>query len=66
MDVRKVVTQRLPEVVEYFTYTQPTFRLKIGNYLSRLEARADMSRLSDIAPNAMLVYEQVIINKPQK
>ncbi len=65
MDVRKAVTQRLPETEEFFTYQQPTFRLKVGNYLSRLEARTDMNRLSDIAPKAMIVSEQVIINKPK-
>ena len=65
MDMRKAITQRLPDEPEYFTYNHPTFRLKIGDYLSRLEARQALEQIRDIAPNAMIVPEQVNINKGQ-
>ena len=65
MDLRKAITQRLPEETDYFTYQQPTFRLKVGDYLSRLEARAVLDQIKDIAPNAMVIPDQIFINKAQ-
>lgn len=65
MDLRKAIINRLPDENEYLTYRQPSFRLKVGDYLSRIDAQNVLNRIHDIAPGAMIVSEQITVNKPQ-
>ncbi len=42
-------------------YNQPKFRVRVGNYYSRLEAQKDLTRLKRIFSNAILVPEKIIV-----
>ncbi|MBL7850633.1 MAG: SPOR domain-containing protein [Cyclobacteriaceae bacterium] len=42
-------------------YTQPKFRVRYGNYYSRLEAQKDLTRLKKNFPNAILVPEKILV-----
>jgi hypothetical protein len=42
-------------------YTQPKFRVRVGNYYSRLEAHRDLTRLKRIYTNAILVPEKILV-----
>lgn len=42
-------------------YTQPKFRVRFGNYYSRLEAQKDLIRLKSSFPNAILVPEKILV-----
>jgi len=42
-------------------YTQPKFRVTVGQYFSKLEAQKDLMRLKDYFPNAILVPEKILI-----
>jgi hypothetical protein len=42
-------------------YTQPKFRVRFGNYYSRLEAQKDLTRLKKSFPNAILVPEKILV-----
>jgi hypothetical protein len=59
MDIRNAIVKRIPEERDYFQFNQPTFRLKIGDYFSRIEAQQVLLRIKDIAPNAMIVVDQI-------
>ena len=61
MDLRKSIARRVPEVKDYLTYTQPNFRLKVGDFFSRLEAQQVLNQISDLIPNAQIVQEQINI-----
>ena len=63
MNLRKSIIARVPEEKDYLTYQQPNFRLKIGDFFSRVEAQQVLNRLSDLIPNAQIVPEQININK---
>jgi hypothetical protein len=63
MDMRKAIIDRIPEERDYLQYKQPTFRLKIGDYLNRIEAQQVLSRIQDITPNAMIISEQINVNR---
>ncbi|PRY16240.1 hypothetical protein CLV24_10184 [Pontibacter ummariensis] len=63
MNLRKAIIARVPEQKDYLTYQQPNFRLKIGDYFSRIEAQQVLNQLSDLIPNAQIVREQITINK---
>lgn len=42
-------------------YIQPKFRVRVGNYFSRLEAQKDLMVLKPIFPNAILIPEKIPI-----
>jgi hypothetical protein len=63
MDLRKAIIGRVPEEKDYLTYQQPNFRLKIGDYFSRIEAQQVLNQIRDLIPNAQIVQEQINIPK---
>lgn len=63
MNLRKSIIARVPEEKDYLTYQQPNFRLKVGDFFSRIEAQQVLNQLSDLIPNAQIVQEQININK---
>jgi hypothetical protein len=64
-DLRKTVVNRLPEEREYLTYVQPTFKLKIGDFYTRMEANEVLQQIRYIAPNASIISEQINVNRPK-
>lgn len=63
MAIRRAVISRYPEETDYITFKQPTYRLLIGDYLTRLEAEQAMLRIKPLAPKAQLQPAQVVLNK---
>ncbi|GAA4433436.1 hypothetical protein GCM10023188_22870 [Pontibacter saemangeumensis] len=63
MNLRKSIIARVPEEKDYLTYQQPNFRLKVGDFFSRIEAQQVLNQLADLIPNAQIVQEQININK---
>jgi hypothetical protein len=63
MNLRKSILARVPDEKDYLTYQQPNFRLKVGDFFSRIEAQQVLNQLSDLIPNAQIVREQININK---
>ncbi len=63
MNLRKAIIARVPEQKDYLTYQQPNFRLKVGDYFTRVEAQQVLNQLRDILPNAQIVSDQININK---
>ncbi|MBD1398250.1 sporulation protein [Pontibacter sp. JH31] len=63
MSLRKAIIARVPEQKDYLTYQQPHFRLKIGDYFSRIEAQQVLNQILDLIPNAHIVQDQINIPK---
>ncbi|MGV3642308.1 MAG: sporulation protein [Adhaeribacter sp.] len=61
LDMREAIVRRLPEERDYPQYTQPNYRLKIGDYFTRVEAQQMLLRIRDLSPNAMIVSDQINI-----
>ena len=59
MRIRTAVIRRDPSEKDYLLYEQPTFRLKIGDYFTRLEAEQALARWRDVIPQGLIVAEQV-------
>jgi hypothetical protein len=64
-DLRKSAVNNLPEERDYLTYVQPTFKLKIGDFYTRMEANEALQQLRNIAPNASIIAEQINVNRPK-
>jgi hypothetical protein len=63
MNLRKALVARIPDQTDYLTYQQPNFRLKIGDYFTRIEAQQVLNQISDLIPNAHIVQDQINIPK---
>ena len=63
MAIRRAIISRYPEETDYIVFKQPTYRLLIGDYLTRLEAEQAMLRIKPLAPKAQLQPTQVVLNK---
>ncbi len=61
MTAKKKMVIELPGLSAELEYNQPKFRVKVGNYYSRLEAQKDMLNLKRSFPNAILVPEKIVV-----
>lgn len=59
IEVKDRVYKVLPNVRPEVTYTQPSYRVKVGKYASRLEAHKDFMTLKREFPGAMIVPERI-------
>ena len=49
-----------PEVNSYETYQQPYFTVKVGNFLTKLEAKAFLNELRNHFPNSFIVPDNIV------
>ena len=47
----------------YSIYKQPTFRVKVGDFMNRVDAGASLQLLKKDFPNAILIQDQIVILK---
>lgn len=50
---------RFPEMEAYISYTEPYFRIRIGNFLTRLDAYRFLQEIVSIYPNAYIVPDKI-------
>ncbi len=61
LEVKKKMTQSLPELESDVQYRQPNFRVRTGKYLSRLEAQKDYLAVRRYFPNAIVIPDRIEI-----
>jgi hypothetical protein len=61
--IKQRIYNKYPGVNVYISYAQPSFRVKAGDYLQRLEAQKLFARLKNEFPVALIVEEQINIPK---
>ena len=52
-------TQQFPEIPCYKSYLEPNFRLRVGNYRTKLEAYKALQNISPAFPGAFVLKDQV-------
>lgn len=60
-NTKKKMVEEVPELTANLQYIQPKFRVRVGNYFTKLEAQKDLMRLKPIFPNAILIPEKIPI-----
>ncbi len=60
-NAKKKMVEEVTELTANLQYIQPKFRVRVGNYFSKLEAQKDLMRLKPIFPNAILIPEKIPI-----
>ncbi len=61
--IKEQVVSLVGEETVYNIYKQPTFRIKVGDYLNRVEAGKTIQLLKADFPNAILISDQIVILK---
>ena len=63
-DDAKIYTyQKYPEIFPYLSYQQPIYKVKIGDFLNRMDAERYYADLKDLYPSAMILPDRVEIKK---
>lgn len=62
LNVRKQLTQSIPQLDSELQYVQPNFRVKTGKYFTRLEAEKDYEQVRQYFPSAIVVPDKIAIN----
>ncbi len=60
-NAKKKMAEEVMELTANLQYIQPKFRVRVGNYFSKLEAQKDLMRLKPVFPNAILIPEKIPI-----
>lgn len=61
LNVKKKMTQTLPDLDSDVQYRQPNFRVRTGKYLTRLEAQKDYLAVKKHFPNAIVIPDRIEI-----
>ena len=59
LNVKKKMTQSLPDLESDVQYRQPNFRVRTGKYLSRLEAQQHYLAVKKYFPNAIVIPDRI-------
>jgi SPOR domain len=63
-DDAKIYTyQKYPEIFPYLSFQQPIYKVKIGDFLNRMDAERYYSDIKDLYPSAMILPDRVEIKK---
>lgn len=58
-NLRSEVYLRFPDIKNYLKYEQPYYRLRVGDFKTRLEARKYLERVIRYFPSAFIVSDEV-------
>lgn len=61
LNVKKRMSQSLPDLASDVEYRQPNFRVRTGKYLTRLEAQQDYLEVKRHFPNAIVIPDRIEI-----
>ena len=61
--VKTKFLQQFPEVPAYEVYQQPNFKVRVGDFRTRLEAQKFMNEISSAFPSAFIVADDIHLPK---
>lgn len=61
LNIKKKLSQSLPELESDVQYRQPNFRVRTGKYFTRLEAQKDYLAVKRYFPNAIVIPDRIPI-----
>ncbi|WP_185155438.1 SPOR domain-containing protein [Rudanella paleaurantiibacter] len=57
------VYQSFPELTAYLSYNQPTYKLKIGDFIRRMDAERYFGQIKQMMPSAMLQPDKIDVRR---
>ena len=62
-DARTLITQNFPDLNPYLSYNQPTYKLKVGDFMRRIDAERYYTSIKQLIPSAQLQPDKVDIRR---
>ncbi len=62
-DAKSYIYRMFPDLVPYVTYSQPTYRVKAGDFMYRGDAQSFLDQIKDQYPSAVILSDRVDIKK---
>lgn len=62
LNAKKNLASSLPDLQSEVEYSQPSFRVKVGKYFSRIDAQKDYLAIKKYFPTAIVIPDKVTIN----
>lgn len=62
-ETKLLIYQNFPELSPYLTYAQPTYKLKVGDFMRRIDADRYYSSIKQLIPSAQLQPDKVILRR---
>lgn len=62
-DIKLLIAQNFPELNPYLSYTQPTYKLKVGDFMRRLDAERYYASIRQLVPSAQLQPDKVDVRR---
>lgn len=59
LNMKKKLSQSLPDLESDVQYRQPNFRVRTGKYFTRLEAQKDYLAVKRVFPNAIVIPDRI-------
>ncbi len=56
---RALFTARYPEIPAYIVYTEPYFKIRVGNFYTRLEAYKVLMEIQETYPGAYITVDKI-------
>lgn len=56
---RSAFQNQFPEIPAYLSYMEPYFRIRVGNFYSRLDAYRTLQEILSVYPNAYIVPDKI-------
>lgn len=57
------IYQNFPELAAYLSYNQPTYKLKVGDFMRRIDAERYFSQIKPLISTAMLQPDKVDVRR---
>ncbi|MEI6696797.1 MAG: SPOR domain-containing protein [Bacteroidota bacterium] len=59
MQCKAVFTEKYPDIEAYVVYEEPNFKVKIGDFRTRMEARGFVQQIKMDFPDAFVIKDQI-------
>ena len=57
------INQNFPELAPYLSYNQPTYKLKVGDFMRRIDAERYYSQIRQLVGTAMMIPDKVDVRR---
>lgn len=62
-DAKVYIYQTYPNINPYLIYSLPTYKLKIGDFLTKSDAERFLNQIKDSYPDALIIAEKIDVKK---
>ncbi len=63
LDSKVIFSNQYPDVKTYIIYQQPYFKLRVGDFETRIEAIQFLNKINDVFPNAFIVQDDIKVSE---